>query len=103
MAPIEELKKKRSSAKRNFTLQVNALDLLLDQKGEDAVKGEQRIRDALQILDTRYKAFKDAHEVYITALEDITEEDDLDTLDEEQKYVMEGRKSTILITILKGK
>ena len=87
MAPIEELKKKRSSAKRNFTLQVNAVDPLLDQKGKDAVEGERRIRDDLQILDTRYKAFKDAHEAYITGLEDITEEEDLEILDEEQNSI----------------
>ena len=89
MAPSEDLKKKRSSAKRNFTLQCNALDPLLDQKGEDAVKGEERIRDDLEILETRFKAFKVAHEAYVVELENVTEEEDLESLDEEQKYVTE--------------
>ena len=89
MAPIEELKKKRSSAKRNFTLQVNALDPLLDQKGEDAVKAEKRIRGDLELLETRFKAFTVAHEAYVVELENVTEEADLDSLDEEQKYLTE--------------
>ena len=89
MAPIEELKKKRTSSKRNVTLQVNVVDPLLVLKGQDAIDGEPKIRQALQILDKRFKAFTDAHEAYVAELENVTEEDDLESLDEEQKYFTE--------------
>ena len=89
MGQVEELKKKRSSSKRNVTLQVNIVDPLLDLKGQEAVDGEPRIRQALQILDKRFEAFTDAHEAYVAELENVTEEEDLDSLDEEQKYFTE--------------
>ena len=58
MAPLEDLKKKRTASKRNYTVKLNTVTPLLSLKGEDAVKGALKVQEALGDLEKRFKSFK---------------------------------------------
>ena len=96
MAPvlIEDLKKKRSAAKRKVTLQINDLTPLLDLKGNDANENAKEVKEELVELETRFNTFRLAHNGYVSQLEEEKDEKELDAvLETEQEYLNEVKKS----------
>ena len=97
MAPIsiEDLKKKRSAAKRKVTLQINDITPLLDDlKGTDADENKKVIKEDLVELETRFNAFRLAHNSYVSQLEEETDDKNLDdVLNSEQEYLNLVKKS----------
>ena len=61
MASTEDLKKKRSAAKRKITLQINDITPLLDLKGPAAKQNEKLFKESIAELETRFNTFKLAH------------------------------------------
>ena len=96
MAPIsiEDLKKKRSAAKRKVTLQINDVTPLLALKGKEANENADMFKAAIADLTNRFNAFKLSHEAYVDQLEEETEENELDAvLKKEQDYLNEVNDS----------
>ena len=94
MASTEDLKKKRSAAKRKITLQINDITPLLDLKGPAAKQNEKLFKESIAELETRFNTFKLAHDAYVNKLEDETDEDKLDAvLKVEQDYLNEVNNS----------
>ena len=71
MAPVtvEDLKKKRSAAKRKVTLQINDITPLLALKGKDANAKAEKFKAAIADLANRFNAFKVSHQAYVDLLE----------------------------------
>ena len=92
---IEELKKKRSAAKRKITLKINdTITPLLTLKGKEACESANEFKEAISELENRFSAFKLAHEAYVNQLEDETEEENLDNvLKAEEDYSKEVYKN----------
>ena len=95
MAPIDDLKKKRSAAKRKVTLKINdTITPLLNLKGQEAHENAKEFKDAIVDLETRFNAFKVAHEAYVNQLEDETDDENIEAvLKKEEDYVNDVNKN----------
>ena len=59
MAPIDDLKKKRSAAKRKVTLKINdTINPPINLKGQEAHENAKEFKDAIADLKTCFNAFK---------------------------------------------
>ena len=88
MTSVEELFKKRSFAKKNFTLNHNKLLPLVQLSGTEACESIQDVKDLMLKVETCYQTFIKSHDAYLEALEDVTQEKDADQVLETQfKYL----------------
>ena len=69
MGSVEALSKKRSFAKKNFTLNYNKLQPLLNLVGAEASDSVQDVKDLMVKVES---CFSKAHETYLEALQDET-------------------------------
>ena len=84
---LEKLFKKRTFAKKNFSLNYNKLLPIVQQTGAEACDSLQDVKDLMVRLETCSGAFVNLHEQYVEALEEDTLEKDAEEVLETQfKY-----------------
>ena len=95
MAPIDDLKKKRSAAKKKIILKINdTITPILNLKGQEANENAKELKEAITDLETRFNAFKVAHEAYVNQLEDETDDENIEAvLKKEEDYVNDVNKN----------
>ena len=74
--PIESLFKKRTFAKKNFTLNYNKLLPIVQQTGAEACDSLQDVKDLMVKVENCYNGFSQVHDQYVEALEEDTLEKD---------------------------
>ena len=91
-------KKKKSSAKTNFTQNYNKLEPLVRQDASEAKESVQDAKEFMEKVDKFFKMFSTAHDNYVRKLEEDTEEDDLENvLDTQFKYFDEVQSKFISV------
>ena len=75
---MEALSKKRSAAKGKVTYYINLLAPLLPLRAEEALSKAVETEDFYRKLLSAIETFKNAHKVYAEALENATDEADMD-------------------------
>ena len=80
MAGVEALSKKRAGLKARVNFYVGKLAPLLPLRGPEATERVAEVTDFLQKLETYVVKFKEAHQVYSEALEEVTAENQMDVV-----------------------
>ena len=83
MSP-DELTKRRSFAKKNFSLNHNKLLPLVQLSGTEACESIQDVKELMLKVENCYNVFVKAHDSYVGALEDVTLEKDAENVLETQ-------------------
>ena len=79
MTTLEELSRRRASAKGQVTLKLKHLASLLELRGADAIKRSSEVSQYHNQLYDKVKVFREAHEQYSEQLLASTKEEDLDS------------------------
>ena len=80
MISPDELTKRRSFAKKNFSLNHNKLLPLVQLSGTEACESIQDVKELMLKVENCYNVFVKAHDSYVGALEDVTLEKDAENV-----------------------
>ena len=78
MESLDGLSKKRTFAKKNFSLNINKIQPLVQQAGAEAFETLQDVKDLMVKVESCFSSFVKSHDIYMESLEVQTTEKDAD-------------------------